>query len=107
MSQAQNLFSLRNLALLAVASASLAAQAASGITVAPQDVAAIKAGMTQQEVLSAIGQPARKLQFASANGATWRYDVAAAGQGDFYVEFDQAGKVSNAMAVSNDAGPDR
>ena len=75
----------------------LAAQAASGFTVSADQQQRVSVGMSQAEVLQALGRPAMNQHFMNEPGLTWTYDVPANIQHHtlFDVDFTADGKVAS------------
>jgi outer membrane protein assembly factor BamE (lipoprotein component of BamABCDE complex) len=73
------------------------AQAAKGFTVDAKQQAAVKVGMTRDEVRGLLGRPAHNLKYRSEPGRTWTYGVVTtdvAGQENvFDVDFSADGRV--------------
>ena len=75
----------------------VAAHAASGFTVSPDQEQLVSVGMSQAEVLQALGRPAMNQHFMNEPGLTWTYDVPANIQHHtlFDVDFTADGKVAS------------
>jgi hypothetical protein len=82
------------LVFAALASAAALAQA-NGMSVTRSDERQIKAGMTMDQVISTLGEPAERNKFMGLEGQTLTYTVAAADGLYFDVDFDSSGKVSS------------
>lgn len=78
----------------ALAMAALAAQA-NGFTIHASDEHRISVGMSQDEVLKALGRPAVNRHFMNEPGPTWSYEVpdALSHHTQFDVDFSAAGTV--------------
>ena len=72
-----------------------AAQAATGITVRPDDESAVKVGMDTAAVQSALGKPERVIQYGNEPGPTWTYMVQGISPAIFEVDFSADGKVAS------------
>jgi hypothetical protein len=85
------------LAALSLGLAALGAQAAVGDRPGPVKESLVKAGMSTQEVLAALGRPAQIAKFMNEPGPTWTYtiDVGAENARVFDVDFDRDGKVAS------------
>jgi outer membrane protein assembly factor BamE (lipoprotein component of BamABCDE complex) len=85
----------RLLVTTGMALSGVAAHAASGYSVNPVDEQRVSVGMTQADVLQALGKPAIKQRFANEPGPTWSYSL----PGDlthqtlFDVDFSANGRV--------------
>lgn len=87
-----NLFARILAACLAMAA--FAANAAYGITVTRGQEAAVRIGMTSDEVHQILGRPADAVNFRNAPGPSWSYDlVGAYGTITFDVDFGPDGRV--------------
>jgi outer membrane protein assembly factor BamE (lipoprotein component of BamABCDE complex) len=75
----------------------VAAQAASGFTVSPDQEQLVSVGMSQAEVLQALGRPSLNQHFMNEPGLTWTYNVPANIQHHtlFDVDFTADGKVAS------------
>jgi outer membrane protein assembly factor BamE (lipoprotein component of BamABCDE complex) len=75
----------------------VAAQAASGFTVSPDQEQRVSVGMSQAEVLQALGRPSLNQHFMNEPGLTWTYNVPANIQHHtlFDVDFTADGKVAS------------
>ena len=75
-----------------VAGAALAHAAAPGFTVQARDQQLVKVGMTQDEVRTALGKPARTLHLEAMSATTWTYQRPEM-EVVFDVDFGRDGKV--------------
>ena len=73
-----------------------AAHAASGTTVSRHQESLISAGMSESDVLAAIGKPENNVHYGSDPGRTFTYRVSAEDELLFDVAFDANGKVLSA-----------
>ena len=87
-----------------LALAGLAAQA-NGFTIHAADEHRISVGMSQDEVLQALGRPATKQQFMNEPGPTWTYGVpdVISQHTLFDVDFGANGKVMSASERTVDS----
>ena len=85
----------RLLVTAGIALSGVAAHAAGGYSINPADEQRVGVGMTQAEVLQALGRPARNQHFQNEPGATWTYSLPSDlnHQTLFDVDFSADGKV--------------
>lgn len=92
----------RGLLAAALALGGAAAHAASGYTVTHAQEAAVKTGLTTNEVRQALGRPARVERFIGEAGPSWTYNVS--GGNDpmavFEVNFGTDGKVASMIETA-------
>jgi outer membrane protein assembly factor BamE (lipoprotein component of BamABCDE complex) len=69
------------------------AQAAAGFTVTAMQQTTIKAGMSREEVRSALGRPAHNVKYKAEPGRTWTYGVQGSPDMVFDIDFSSAGVV--------------
>jgi SmpA / OmlA family len=73
------------------------AQAASGFSISPSDEQRVSVGMSQAEVMQALGRPSLNQHFMNEPGLTWTYEVPAGLQHHtvFDIDFSADGKVAS------------
>lgn len=96
---------LRSLLGIGVLLASVAAQAAGGYTVTPQQEKSVRVGMSRDEVRQAIGRPAHNLKYRNEPGRTWTYGVVGSENKVFDIDFSPEGKVMSTSERVEDASP--
>ena len=79
------------------AMATIAANAAYGITVTRGQAAAVRIGMTPDAVRQVLGRPSNVFSYRSAPGSSWTYGVVGSGETSvFDVDFGSDGRVISA-----------
>lgn len=76
--------------------------AATGFSVTDIEESRIQIGMSNEQVLQAIGKPFNTVQFRNQDGPTWAYHVSGdlLGAKTFYVDFDAKSKVAAVSEVA-------
>jgi outer membrane protein assembly factor BamE (lipoprotein component of BamABCDE complex) len=82
----------------------VAAHAAPGFTVQPQDESKIQVGMTKDEVRAALGRPEQAHRYVLSNSSTWTYNVPAADDEKYQIDFDAQGHVTDSGQVMDMRG---
>ena len=80
----------------ALAAAAFAAHAAHGFSVTRSQQAAVRIGMTSDEVRQVLGRPAQVFVFRNSPGPSWIYRTTIAGDSVFEIEFGADGRVISA-----------
>ncbi len=92
-------FMRRCMAVLALLLGMAGAIAAGGYTIQRSQETLVRPGMTTQEVLQALGPPARNMQFGARKGPTWTYNVSGPAEPTVYFDVD-FGADDKVMSVS-------
>ena len=97
------LHSLRSIAAMALGAATVAAYAASGYSVTPDQEKLVKTGMSKAEVRALLGRRSHVVKFGNLPGPTWVYQVNGGMYEDttFDIDFGSDGKVASMGEVVN------
>jgi outer membrane protein assembly factor BamE (lipoprotein component of BamABCDE complex) len=110
MTTKQNLRFARGLLAVGLATGLATAYAATGVNITTKQENMITAGMTTQQVQSAIGRPEHVARYVNEQGPTWTYGVQGAvglGGGEaavFDVDFGADGRVVTVEEIRLDNG---
>jgi SmpA / OmlA family len=84
----------RGVSAAVLALGAIAAHAAPGFVVTPEQASSVKVGMSRDAVRAVLGQPARAEQFRNEAGPTWIYAVSSYDNGALLdVDFGADGRV--------------